>query len=624
MDADNNLRSLLEGLPALLWETDAELRLWSVSGAASARIETSLGQPAAEVFGPGGHSDLARRAHVGALAGRGESFRFALHTREFDAHVKPRRGADGAIDGVIGIALDTTERHFAERALRFAEYSYQSFVEDAPYAVCRSTVSGALLQVNRAMATMLGYSTDAAAELLLRDLPAIFAPASRFAEFQRRLVETGSHPETDAVWIRGDGEAIQVVVSGRVARYPAGDISHFDIFAADVTEKKRLENELSRAHRMQAIGQLAGGVAHDFNNLLTVIGGHVELMLSEAPGTEATARLRELQQASQKAATLTQQLLAFGRRQVLQNRNVNLNDVIGRLLPMLGRLIRENVQLVFSPADGLGSVKADPNEIERVLVNLVVNAQEAMPGAGRVRIETSNRQIARRQAVAADEMEPGEYVCFSVQDNGIGMDRETQSRVFEPFFTTKTPDPGAGLGLSVVYGVVRQSGGYIQVESEPGAGTTFGILLPQVEGSAALMEQPSPLMETLPRGSETILIAEDDAPIRHLAAGVLKRLGYDVRSAPDGRAALELARSLSLKVDLLLTDVVMPGIGGPELATRLKSAAPEVQIVLMSGYAAHVLAEGELERLNARFLQKPFSMESLARTVRRVLDASRD
>jgi two-component system, cell cycle sensor histidine kinase and response regulator CckA len=614
--------ALLDGHPALLWETDPELRLVALTGAPSAGVYAYAGRPAAEFFGGIERADLVRRVHAHALAGASERFNFVLNGREFDAHVKPRRGPDGAIDGVIGIALDNTEHRFAERALRFSEYTYRSFVEEAPYAICRSTVGGALLQVNRAMSTMLGYPAEAAAELLLRDLPAIFTPPGTFESFQQKLLDGGSHPVTDASWIRRDGEIIQVEVSGRLARYPAGDISHFDIFAADVTEKKRLEAELGRAQRMQAVGQLAGGIAHDFNNLLTVIGGHVELMLAEPATPEVEARLRELGDAARKAASLTQQLLAFGRRQLLQNRNVNLNEVIAKLVPMLGRLIRENVQLAFVPGDSLGSVRADQNEIERVLVNLAINAQDAMPGGGRLTIATENRRLARRLALQADEIEPGSYVCVTVTDTGIGMDRETQARVFEPFFTTKTPDPGAGLGLSVVYGVVRQSGGYIQIESEPGAGSLFRIYLPQVEGEAPA-EQPPSLVQTLPRGSETILIAEDDTPIRMLATGVLKRLGYEVLSAPDGRAALELAESRSLKIDLLLTDVVMPGIGGPELATRLKGAAPAVSIIFMSGYAAHVLSGAELERLNACFLQKPFSMESLAKTVRAVLDASR-
>ena len=460
------------------------------------------------------------------------------------------------------------------------------------------------------------------AELLLRDLPAIFSPASAFAAFQQKLVESGTAQATDACWVRRDGDTIQVRVSGRVVRHPAGDTSHFDIFAEDVTEKRKLEAELSRAQRMQAIGQLAGGIAHDFNNLLTVIGGHVELMLADPGAPDSESRLRELQQASAKAAALTQQLLAFGRRQVLQSRNLDLNDVIEKLTPMLGRLIRADVQFEFAPGKPLGSVKADPIEIERVLVNLAVNAQDAMPNGGRLTISTANRRVNRRQVFQADEMEPGEYVTFAITDTGIGMDREMQARVFEPFFTTKSPDPGAGLGLSVVYGVVRQSGGYVQIESEPGAGSTFRVYLPMVAGEAA-SAPPQSIGQTLPRGTETILIAEDDTPIRLLAGGVLKRLGYEVLSAPDGRAALEMAQTRPGGIHLLLTDVVMPGMGGPELATRLKNECPPLHVVFMSGYAAHVLSGAELERLGACFMQKPFTMESLARTVRGVLDGAR-
>jgi len=479
MDADPNLRSLLEGLPAMLWETDGDLRLSSVSGAVSARIQASLGQPAADVFGQGGHSGLARRAHERALEGRGESFRFALHTREFDAHVKPRRGLDGAIDGVIGIALDATERHFAERALRFSEYTYQSFVEDAPYAICRATVSGALLQVNRAMATMLGYSPDRSAELLLRDLPAIFAPASRFAEFQRRLLETGSHPEIDAAWIRGDGEAIQVVVSGRVARYPAGDISHFDIFAADVTEKKRLENELSRAHRMQAIGQLAGGVAHDFNNLLTLINGYSELLLADPQlGTAPRTSAQAIREAGERAATLTRQLLGFSRKSLLQPRVLDLNTVVADTSAMLRRLIGENIILTTVLAPRLHHVKIDPSQLNQVLMNLVVNARDAMPSGGRLTLETGNVMRGAEDEDGTSGRTSSPHAKLSITDTGCGMTPDVMARIFEPFYTTKPVGVGTGLGLAICREIAHALKGRIDVESTPGAGATFILRVP--------------------------------------------------------------------------------------------------------------------------------------------------
>jgi CheY-like chemotaxis protein len=286
---------------------------------------------------------------------------------------------------------------------------------------------------------------------------------------------------------------------------------------------------------------------------------------------------------------------------------------------MLGRVIKENVELVFVPGDLLGSVQADPNEIERVLVNLAVNAQDAMPAGGRLTIETSNVCVAGQPPLPLDEFKAGDYVQILVRDTGIGMDRETQARAFEPFFTTKQPNEGTGLGLSVVYGVVRQSGGYVRLESEPGLGTTFRIYLPRVAAD------PVPAHEalsvgSLPLGSETILFAEDDEAIRQFVADALNSLGYHVPSAPDGVAAMSVAQSHPGPIHMLLTDLVMPMVGGRELAQRLKGADPNLKVVFVSGYAGHALAEKELELPSVCFLQKPFSMESLANTVRGVLD----
>src|SRR3954447_21269728 len=427
----DSVLALVDRIPALLWEADAELRLVTLAGAAASAVPGfHAGRPVDEVFLGIAETDAVHQAHERSLAGETERFDLTIDGREFEAQVRPRRAANGAVAGVSGIALDMTEHRFTERALRFSEYTYRSFVEEAPYAICRSTAGGALLQANRAMAAMLGYPPASTAELLLRDLPAIFSPASAFAAFQQKLMESGTAPASDATWLRRDGDTIQVRVSGRVVLHPAGDTSHFDIFAEDVTEKRKLEAQLSRAQRMQAIGQLAGGIAHDFNNLLTVIGGHVELMLADPGGQHTESRLRELQQASAKAAALTKQLLAFGRRQVLQSRSLDLNDIVGNLTPILTRLIRENVEFVFLPGAPLGSVKADPNEIERVLVNLAVNAQDAMPHGGRLTIATANRVVSRREVLQPDEIEPGEYVTFGVTDTGVGMDRETQGRIF--------------------------------------------------------------------------------------------------------------------------------------------------------------------------------------------------
>ncbi len=613
------LLALLESVPAVLWGTDGEFRITHLTGAALPAIGVSpvlyAGRTIEDLFSPASNAQKVRRAHDNALRGQGSSFEVDVNGRDLQANVKPRRGPGGTIIGVIGIALDMTERMVAERALRLSEHSYRSLIEEAPYAICRSTLSGELLQVNRAMTEMLGYDATSSPELLLRDLPLIFAPASSFDGFQRALLDGGSHPGTDGTWLRRDGEAIQVRVSGRVVHNFAGKGSHLDVFAENVTEKKKLEAELGQAQRMQAIGELAGGVAHDFNNILTVIGGHVEMMLPASQDTESRKRLEEVKQAAEKAASLTKQLLAFSRRQVLRSRTVNLNEVIGKLIGMLARLIKENVELIFAPQEDLGSVKADPHEIERVLLNLAVNAQDAMPAGGRLTIETANVRVDGQSA----EIKAGDYVQILVRDTGVGMDRETQDRAFEPFFTTKQPTEGTGLGLSVVYGVVRQSGGHIRLESEPGAGTIFRIYFPRVATAPVPAQEPAP-MRSLPRGLETILVAEDDAAIRGLVSRTLSDLGYQVLSAPDGVTAMNVARTYSDEIHLVLSDLVMPTLGGRELAAKLKRRAPNLKVVFMSGYAGHAVAEKELELAGECFLSKPFSMVLLANTVRGVLD----
>jgi signal transduction histidine kinase/ActR/RegA family two-component response regulator len=466
---------------------------------------------------------------------------------------------------------------------------------------------------------MLGYDSATEPELLLRDLPLVFSPAGSFAEFRRTLHAAGTHPGADAVWIRRDGRQIQVRLGGRLVRDASGAVSHLDIFAENVTEKKRLEAELSQAQKMHAIGQLAGGVAHDFNNLLTVIIGHVGMMLSDAVDAESRDSLEAVQGAAERAAALTKQLLAFSRRQMLRSETVDLNDVIRNLLGMLARVIKENIELAFVPGSELGSVKADRSEIERVLLNLAVNAQDAMPDGGCLTIETSNALPDSTLFSQPDDAGQREYVQLVVRDTGFGMDRETQARAFDPFFTTKEPNEGTGLGLSVVYGVVRQSGGYIRLESEPGAGTTFRIFLPRVAPEAASPRQPA-RAEAPPRGSETILFAEDDAAIRRLVAGYLENLGYRVLTARDGLEAMKVAQSSPRQIQLLLTDFIMPVVGGRELAARLKSADPGLRVVFISGYAGNSGSETDLEPAEGYFLQKPFSMDTLAKTVRGALD----
>jgi PAS domain S-box-containing protein len=616
-----SLLSLLESVPALVWQTGPELYVTHLTGAALHKIQVSsaslVGRPVDELFA----SPSARQAHEAALRGQTGFFDLEVNGRDLHATVKPLPGPRGGVVGVAGMALDLTERMVAERALRLSEYSYRSLIEEAPYAICRATLGGELLQVNRAMLEMLGYDVASTAELLLRDLPLIFTPAGSFEPYRKALLAGEAKPGTDAAWLRRDGRSIEVRVTGRAVRDGGGHVSHLDILAENVTEKKQLEAELSHAQKMQAIGQLAGGVAHDFNNLLTVISGQVELMLGQSLQRDAHERLLEIKLAADKAASLTRQLLAFSRRQVLRSRIVNLNQVIHPLMGMLSRLIKESVELTFVAGDGLGNVKADPHEIERVLLNLALNAQDAMPGGGRLTIETANARIEEQASVQPDELKAGDYVQITVRDNGHGMDRDTQARVFEPFFTTKQPNEGTGLGLSVVYGVVRQSGGYIRLESEPGLGTTFRIFLPRVAPPAAPVPETS-TGRAAPRGSETILFAEDDTAIRKLVAHSLRSLGYQVLSAPDGVDAIGMAESHDGPIHLLLSDLVMPTVGGRELAATLRRMSPGLKVLFISGYAGNSAAVKELDLPGVFFLQKPFSMEILARTIRGVLDGS--
>ena len=610
--------SLVQRMPAVLWATDRELRFTSLAGSALERSGLQVagfsGQPVEALFQGGGTGPAPRQAHLRALQGHACSFETEARGRELQGHLEPLRDAAGAVVGVLGVALDLTEHLVVERALRLSELSYRSVIEEAPYAICRCSVDGQLLQVNRAMAGMLGYDPDSEGELLVRDLAEIFVAGC--PAFRTALLEGGLVNGMETAWVPRDGIPIQVVVSGRAFRDRTGAVSLFHILAEDVTEKKQLEEQLYQAQKMQAVGQLAGGVAHDFNNLLTMIGGNVEIMLEGTADPLLRRRLSRIQEAADRAAKLTRQLLAYSRRQVLQTRVIDLNQVIGHLLAMLGRLIKANVELSFQADPELAPVSADPHQMEQVLINLTVNAQDAMPEGGRLTIQTRNLRIEPGAPAPADGLGPGDYVQMVVADTGHGMDSETQARVFEPFFTTKKVGEGTGLGLSMAYGIVTQSGGTLRVESEPGGGSTFRITLPRAAGVPA--PQPALAAAAHPRGSETILLAEDEPAVRELLEAFLRHLGYTVLAAADGLDALAMALAHPGRIHLLLTDLVMPRCGGLELADKLKKVAPQAQVVFLSGYAGHA-AGHDLAFPGQRFLPKPLVLEQLARTLREAL-----
>ena len=386
----------------------------------------------------------------------------------------------------------------------------------------------------------------------------------------------------------------------------------------------RSQQRLQTVQKMEAIGRLAGGIAHDFNNLVQAIGGYTDMLLRQLPADAASRfHVEEIRRAGERAAALTRQLLAFSRQQVLQPRVLAVNDVVGNLQHLLRRLVGEQVLLDFRLGEGLGSVRADAAQLEQVLINLAVNARDAMPGGGRLVIETRNAVLP-----APDQPEtfikPGPYVLLSVGDSGHGMDAETRRRAFEPFFTTKPVGHGTGLGLSTVYGVVKQSGGYILLDSALGKGSTFRVYLPKVEDAPdAVVEQRVGVVEPRRGGGETVLLVEDEDAVRDLIAEWLGSHGYLVVAAANSREAMAAVASASAPIDVLVADVVMPGIGGPELASRIRPRQPGLRVVYMSGYADDAVDDPRLHAEGARFLQKPFPLDALLGKVREVLDADR-
>jgi nitrogen-specific signal transduction histidine kinase/ActR/RegA family two-component response regulator len=406
-------------------------------------------------------------------------------------------------------------------------------------------------------------------------------------------------------------------------RDSSGGVQGAICMALDVTDRKQLEEQFRQAQKMEAVGRLAGGIAHDFNNLLMVIQGYADLLADRLPVGEALHRNAEqIQTAAQRAAALTQQLLAFSRKQILAPKVLNVHSVVADMEKMLQRLIGEDIELETSSKPDLWLVKADRSQIEQVVMNLAVNARDAMPQGGRLMIETTNVEFDASVSHSPAVVAPGKYVMLAVTDNGCGMDSKTQAHIFEPFFTTKEKGKGTGLGLATVYGVVKQSGGYVWVYSEPGHGTTFKIYLPRIEDETATSARDRNVKpDALPRGTEVVLLVEDEAGVRELAREYLEMSGYTVIVAPDGRTAIELASMHKGTIHLLMTDMVMPGIGGRELAERVAAIRPEIKILYMSGYTDQAVVHQGILGTDAPLLQKPFTLATLTTKLREILAA---
>jgi PAS domain S-box-containing protein len=526
----------------------------------------------------------------------------------------PLRDAAGVIIGTFGISRDITKRKGAEEALRRSEADHRGLVDHAPLGVYRSTRDGRFLTVNAALVSMLGY--DSAEELLRLDMGRdVYADPE---ERERAIRESRPHVEVE--WKRRDGTRILVQLSSRAIPGPPGEGECFEGMVQDVTEQRSIENQFRQAQRLEAVGRLAGGVAHDFNNVLTAITGYSDLLIEALPpGDPKREDVLEIRAAAQRAAGLTRQLLAFSRKQVLQTSVLDLNAVVRTLEKMLQRLIGEDVKLETSLSSALGAVRADPGQLEQVILNLAVNSRDAMPGGGRLTIETANVELDEAYAREHPGVEPGRYVMLAMSDTGIGMSAETRSHIFEPFFTTKEVGKGTGLGLATVYGIVKQSGGHVWVYSEPERGATFKIYLPQVD---ELPEPASPASPVEPAagGRETVLLAEDDSSVRAVVSDVLTQKGYRVLRAPDGQSALEMARAQPGEIHLLVTDLVMPGMTGRELAEALKAQRPGVRVLYMSGYTDDAVVRHGVLAQGLPYLQKPFTPAALAHKVRELLD----
>jgi hypothetical protein len=632
--AQQRLQHVVSSSPSVLYSLRIEGEVL-VPTWVSDNIERLIGYTPSEVTDPQWWAERVHpedrervRSQIPALLAEGDvtrEYRFRHHDGTFrwirDQQVLVPDAA--GTREIVGSWSDVTARKEAELRLQGSEEQYRLLFDRHPHPMwVFDRESFAFLAVNDAAVRHYGYSREEFLAMTVKEIRPPEEVPDFLADHEQRRADPAGGYQSPRTWKhrKKDGTVFEVEIAtssialkGRRARLA---------LVTDVTKKRSLEKQLLQSQKIESMGRLAAGVAHDFNNLLGVISGYGELLLKRVATDARLARyVNDIMKAADRAAGLTRQLLAFSRKQVLQPRILDLNVVVGETEKMLRRLIGEDVQLMTVFDERLGSVKADAGQVEQVLMNLAVNARDAMPLGGRLTIETSSVQLDTRYARQHPGVQPGPYVMLAVSDTGHGMTPEVLALAFEPFFTTKEPGKGTGLGLATVHGIVKQSGGHVWVYSEPGQGTTFKIYLPRADVPAVKAEPPAPSSE-LPRGSETILLVEDEASLRELVRECLEASGYVVLEALHGADALERSERHAAPVHLLMTDVVMPGMNGRELAERLRASRPEIRVLYMSGYTDDAVVLHGVLAEDMAFLQKPFTAEALARTVRLVLDSA--
>jgi two-component system, cell cycle sensor histidine kinase and response regulator CckA len=616
-------------VPIIAADNNGHVTIWNPAS------EKLFGWSEREVLGkplpiiPEAEADAAAALHQWLVSG--ESVTGAeVHRQKKDGSpvavslsATPLWDARRKVRGIIGFFTDITERKRAEEALRAAEEKYRSIFENAPEGIYQCTTEGRYISANPALARMFGFDSPQELIQTRNDITnqEYVTPQSR-ADFVKELDARGEVRSFEYQAYRRDGSLIWVSASARAVRDAHGQIAYFEGTVQDITERRELEQQLRQMQKIEAVGRLAGGVAHDFNNILMAISSYAELLYARIPKEDTLRRyVDEISKATDRAASLTQGLLAFSRKQVISPRVLDLNTVIAEQTEMLKRLIPENIELRFLPGSLLGRLKMDPGQVQQIVMNLVINARDAMPNGGTILVETGNVERDGTDCGLQGPAQAGDYVMLAVSDNGCGMNAETQAHIFEPFFTTKEQGKGTGLGLAIVFGIVNQSAGHIFLHSEPGHGTTFNIYFPRAEAAGQLDDRAT--MALLFTGNETILLVEDEEAVRESAAEYLRENGYSVLEAKDGPEALKLAERHAQPIHLMLTDLIMPHMSGRELSEKIIGLHPETKVMFMSGYSNNLLSKEQVLDPKHVLLQKPFRLTTLGQRIRETLDHSR-